>query len=107
MFNNNKAVVDEIMKGITDRDYRSVEKIIATHVDSLSSNVDLKRELSEVIETRSSPTFVDLKGKTVSLTTKYVDELETSFPDLIRVNEKNYLYFCPVVISPALISIFP
>lgn len=106
-FRNDKAVVAEILKGIKDRDYRNVEKIITTHIDSLSANIDLKRELSEVIEIRNSPTFVDLKGMNVILNVKYVDELETSFPDLIRVNEENYIYVCPVVISSALISIFP
>lgn len=106
-FRNDKTVIAEILKGIKSHDYKYVETIISTHIDSLSANIDLKKELKEVVELRNSPSFIDLKGMTVTLITKYVDELETSSPDLIRVDEKNYIYVCPIAVSPALISIFP
>jgi hypothetical protein len=66
--------------------------------------------LLELETIRNSPTFIDLKGMTITLspfTTKYVDNLESSTPDLIRIDEKNYLYVCPITIVPAFISIFP
>ena len=90
-----------------NHDFDNVEYIITRHIDSLISNIDLKRELSEIVALRNSPTFVNLKGKTVTLSIKIVDDLGTAFPDLIRVNETNYIYVCPVVASPALVSIFP
>ncbi len=107
MFHNEKTVVSEINRNIGNHDFDNVEYIITKHIDSLRSNLDLKRELSDIVALRNSPTFVNLKGKTVTLQTKLVDDLGTAFPDLIRVNETNYIYVCPVVVSSALFSIFP
>lgn len=106
-FHNEKTVVSEIKRNIKNHDFDNVEYIITKHIDSLRSNVDLKRELSEIVALRNSPTFVNLNGKTVTLHFKLVDDLGTAFPDLIRVNETNYIFDCPVVVSSALFSIFP
>jgi len=97
----------EIKRNIMNHDFDNVENIITKHIDSLVSNIDLKKALSEIVALRNSPTFVNLKGKSVTLSFKYVDDLGTASPDLIRVNETNYIHVCPVVASPALVSIFP
>lgn len=107
VLHNDKAVVADLINGVMRRDYMSVQEIVSNHMGSLVASIDIKRKMANVVALRNSPEFVDLRDIDLVVFPKIVDDLEDSSPDLIRINDKTYLYACPFVISPALISIFP